>query len=297
MSKTPTVGAALGVGPNAARNGPLTSDGPSRFVGCTAGKPDEESPGSARTEALPLPRWRATCAYVGTELEGWQSQASKRTVQDFIERRLAQVLGRPVRIHGSGRTDSGVHARAQVFHFDAEWMHGADKLQRALATGLPAAIQVTALRRARPEFHARLSAKGKRYVYFIHQGRADPFADPFCWSLGRSLDLAAMRTTAARLIGRHDFRAFSAFGGEEREDTLKTLRRLEVLGRGPKLRVVAEADGFLYKMVRSLVGALVGVGLGKLTPDQVVELLDGRRRLHLISTAPAKGLFLWRVEY
>jgi len=242
-------------------------------------------------------RWRATCAYVGTDFEGWQAQASKRSVQDIIERQLAEIFGRLVRIHGSGRTDSGVHARAQVFHFDADWRHGADKLERALAAGLPAAIQVTALRRARPDFHARFSAKGKRYVYFLHQGRADPFADPLCWSLGRPLDVTAMRATAARLVGRHDFRAFCASGGEEREDTVKTLRRLDVLGRGQKLRVIAEADGFLYKMVRSLVGALVGVGLGKLTPEQVVELLDGRRRTHLVPTAPAKGLFLWRVEY
>jgi len=243
-------------------------------------------------------RWRGTCAYVGTTFEGWQAQASGRAVQDHIERCLAKIFGRPIRIHGSGRTDSGVHARGQVFHFDADWKHGPEKLLRAISTGIPTAIQVTALRRARPDFHARFSATGKRYVYFIHRGRADPFDDPFCWSLGdRPLDVEAMRATAKRLVGKHDFRAFSAFNRVERETTVRTLRRLDVLGRGRRLRVVAEADGFLYKMVRTLVGALVGVGLGKLAPEQVMALLDGQKREHLIETAPAKGLFLWRVEY
>jgi tRNA pseudouridine38-40 synthase len=253
---------------------------------------------AARVEKPAEMRWRAVCQYVGTQLEGWQAQPSKRAVQDFLEKRLAQIFGRQIRIHGSGRTDSGVHARGQVFHFDADWKHGPEKLERAIATGLPDAIQIRGLRRAQPDFHARFSATGKRYVYFLHRGRADPFDDPFCWSLGgRPLDVEAMRAAARLLVGRHDFRAFSAFNGEEREDTVKTLRRLDVLGRGQKLRIVAEADGFLYKMVRTLVGALVGVGLGKLKPEQVAALLDGRKRTHLVETAPAQGLFLWRVEY
>ena len=243
-------------------------------------------------------RWRATCAYVGTTLEGWQAQPSKRAVQDHIEKRLAEILGRPIRIHGSGRTDSGVHARAQVFHFDVDWKHGAEKLRRAIATGIPRTIQVTALRRAKANFHARFSVTGKRYVYFLHRGHADPFDDPFCWSLGdRPLDVEAMRATAKQLLGQHDFRGFTALNGDERENTVRTLRRLDVLGRGKRLRVVAEADGFLYKMVRTLVGGLVGVGLGKLKISQVTALLDGEKREHLIETAPAKGLFLWRVEY
>lgn len=243
-------------------------------------------------------RWRATCAYVGTDLDGWQSQPSRNAVQDQVERRLAELLGTPIRIHGSGRTDAGVHARGQVFHFDAAWKHGADKLERALATGLPRAIQVRGVRAAKPDFHARYSAKGKRYVYFLHRGRADPFEEPFCWSLGgRPLDVDAMRALAKQLCGRHDFRAFSAFGGEEREDTVRTVTRLEILGRGAKLRVVAEADGFLYKMVRSLVGALVGVGLGKRKPAEILALLEGHPRTNLVETAPAQGLFLWRVFY
>lgn len=245
-----------------------------------------------------LTRWRAVCAYVGTDLEGWQSQPSGNAVQDHVEKRLTDILGTPIRIHGSGRTDAGVHARGQVFHFDAAWKHGGEKLERALATGLPRAIQVSCLRAARSDFHARYSAKGKRYIYFLNRGRADPFDEPFCWSLGgRPLDVDAMRALAKQLCGKHDFRAFSAFGGEEREDTVREVRRLEIIGRGAKLRVVAEADGFLYKMVRSLVGALVTVGLGKRRPEEIVALLDGRARTNLVETAPAQGLFLSKVFY
>lgn len=242
-------------------------------------------------------RWKAVCAYVGTGINGWQSQKGGNSVQDFIERRLAIVLGTPTRIHGSGRTDAGVHARAQVFHFDAKWTHGAAILLRALRVGLPAGIQVTSVRRAPKDFHARFSAKGKTYVYYLDQGRADAFRDPFCWSVGRPLDVAAMRRAAAVLCGRHDFKAFSVFGGVERETTVRNLTRLEVLGRGKRLRVVAEADGFLYKMVRSLVGALVAVGLGKLTVDDMSRILASGARTHEVQTAPAKGLFLWKVKY
>lgn len=242
-------------------------------------------------------RWKAVCAYNGAGFHGWQSQKGGNSVQDFLERRLAEVLGAAVRVHGSGRTDAGVHARAQVFHFDAVWPHGAAILARALRTGLPAAIQVTSVARAPAGFHARFSAKGKTYVYFLDEGRADVFRDPFCWSVGRTLDREAMRRAAQALVGRHDFRALSAFGGKEKKDTVRRLDRLEVIGRGRRLRVVAEADGFLYKMVRSLVGVLVAAGLGKTSAEDVRRILASRTRSNEVQTAPARGLFLWRVRY
>jgi tRNA pseudouridine38-40 synthase len=255
------------------------------------------SAGMAGAESALAVRWKATCAYVGTQFSGWQSQADGNAVQDFIERRLAQIFGQPVRIHGSGRTDTGVHARAQVFHFDAAWRHGAAALLRALGVGLPAGLQVTALRQAPAGFHARFSATGKVYVYRLYLGRADPFDAPFCWSVRPPLDFAAMRAAAAVLRGRHDFRAFSASGGEEREDTVRDLRRLEVRGSGRRWRVVAEADGFLYRMVRSLVGALVAAGKGKVTPAELAQMVQDRQRPPAVVSAPAAGLFLWRVHY
>lgn len=237
-------------------------------------------------------------AYDGTGFSGWQSQPDANAVQDHIERRLAALLGGAVRIHGSGRTDAGVHARGQVFHFDGAWRHGADKLLAALRGGLPPAIQVWSAEEVTPEFHARFSARGKVYHYHLLPGGwANPFEHAYVWSLPRRLDIAAMQAAAAVLRGRHDFRAFSAFGGVERETTVRDLRRLDLIEDGPRLRVEAEADGFLYKMVRSLVGALVQAGAGKITPEKLAGLLAGAPRPVAVETAPAHGLFLMRVVY
>jgi tRNA pseudouridine38-40 synthase len=247
----------------------------------------------------PSSRWKCTVAYDGTAFTGWQSQTGGKSVQDVIERRLAEIFAREVRVHGSGRTDAGVHARGQVFHFDADWTHGAAKLLAAFRTGLPPTIQVSAARRMAADFHARFSATGKIYQYEIRHGGggADPFEFPFCWAMPHTLDIAAMRAAAERLVGRHDFTSFSALKGEERKDNVRTLRRLDVTARGPRVRVVAEADGFLYKMVRSLVGALVSVGQGKLTPDEIAAILRERRRTHRVKTAPPEGLCLMKVFY
>jgi tRNA pseudouridine38-40 synthase len=246
----------------------------------------------------PVQRWKCVCAYDGRDFNGWQSQPDGRAVQDVIEARLQWIFGRDVRIHGSGRTDAGVHALGQVFHFDAAWPHGARKLLGALGSGLPRTIQVKSARVAAAGFHARLSARGKTYCYQVYQGgAADPFAHPYCWSVPRRLDVPAMRAAARRLAGRHDFRAFSAFGGVEPESTVRHLRRLAITGRGPRLKITAEADGFLYKMVRRLVGALVAVGQGRMTPAQLGALLRAAQRTAAIPTAPAQGLFLVRVRY
>lgn len=242
-------------------------------------------------------RWKCTCAYDGGAFDGWQSQPGGQAIQDAIERRLAAMFGREVRIHGSGRTDAGVHALGQVFHFDATWSHGPEKLRAALQAGLPRTIQIKSVRKTPPEFHARFSATGKTYLYFLFLGEADPFQAPSCWSLPRELDWGAVEAAAGVLRGRHDFKAFSAEGGAPRETTVRDLRRLEIARRGRRVRFAFEADGFLYKMVRSLVGALVNVGLGKLTPAEVAALLESGRRTPQVQTAPPQGLFLHKVHY
>ena len=242
-------------------------------------------------------RWKCVCAYDGAGFGGWQSQPGAATVQDVIERRLAEIFGRALRIHGSGRTDAGVHACGQVFHFDAAWRHGPARLLAALRAGLPPAIQIRSLRAAPAGFHARFSAAGKTYTYDLHLGDPDPFTRPYVWAILRPLDLAAMKAAAAVLRGRHDFTAFSAMRGGGKEDAVRDLRRLDLARRGRRVRLTAEADGFLYKMVRSLAGVLVAVGEGRLTPAQVREILDSRRRTPLVQTAPPQGLFLRRVSY
>jgi tRNA pseudouridine38-40 synthase len=245
----------------------------------------------------PVQRWKCTCAYDGTTFAGWQSQTRGKAIQDVIEARLQQMLGEPVRIHGSGRTDAGVHAKGQVFHFDSTWRHGPEKLLAAFRTGLPPQIQVSEARVVAPHFHARFDATGKRYVYHVNLGDADPFTRPFCWPVFRELDVAAMQTAAAVLQGRHDFRALTALSGPEREDTVRDLGRLEVTRRGAELLITGEAEGFLYKMMRSLVGALVAVGEGKLSPPAVQQILESKTRTAAVKTAPPEGLFLMKVFY
>ncbi|MGF1450294.1 MAG: tRNA pseudouridine(38-40) synthase TruA [Opitutales bacterium] len=249
-------------------------------------------------------RFKAWCSYDGTDFEGWQSQRGGNTIQDHIEARLAEVFKKPVRIHGSGRTDSGVHASGQVFHFDApNWPHPVGKLERALRVGLPETIQIWKVRPAPAGFHGRYSAVRKRYVYRLYEGQAPPTQLRYCWSLGDrigKLDTDAMNAAAQRLLGAHDFSAFGASrrdGSNETENPVKDLQRLEVTRRGKGLTLTTEASGYLYKMVRSLAGALVEVGRGKLTADELAAILERKKRIQKIPTAPARGLCLARVWY
>gem|GEM_PF-100893 len=242
-------------------------------------------------------RWKCICAYDGTSFEGWQSQVGGRAIQDVIEAALAPLVGGPTRIHASGRTDAGVHAHGQVFHFDAAWKHGADKLRAALRSKLPPSIQIKSIRAVAPDFHARFSATGKIYHYHLFLGEPDPFTRPYVWSIERSLDLEAMKAAAALLQGKQDFRAFSALNGPPKEDTVRDLRRFDLTTHGQGVQIHAEGDGFMYKMVRSLVGALVAVGDRKLSLEQLADLLRSGKRIPLISTAPPQGLFLVEVLY
>ncbi len=242
-------------------------------------------------------RWKCVCAYDGGPFAGWQSQAGGNAIQDIIEARLALVFKRQIRIHGSGRTDAGVHAQGQVFHFDADWDHGPAKLMIALRVGLPDAIQIKSVCRVAANFHARFGATGKRYEYRIHVGDSNPFVRPYCWTVYRELNVELMERAARELCGAHDFRAFTVLNGPPREDTTRDLRRLSITRRGRLIRIVAEADGFLYKMVRSLVGVLVAAGENRLAVARIRELLSDRKRTADVQTAPAQGLFLMKVFY
>lgn len=242
-------------------------------------------------------RWKCTCAFDGTFFKGWQSQAGGGTVQDVVEGALERLFRQKIRIHGSSRTDSGVHARGMIFHFDADWKYPPARLEAAFRTVLPRTVQVSRIRKVPADFHARHSALGKRYHYYIYQGWADPFTHPYCWSIPRSLSIEAMSEAAAILRGKQDFMAFSAQGGYEKETTVRDLRVLTVRRTGRRVIIAAEADGFLYKMVRSLVGGLVNVGTGRLTPDQVRQILESKKRTMLVETAPPQGLFLEKVFY
>jgi tRNA pseudouridine38-40 synthase len=244
-------------------------------------------------------RWKCICAYDGTDFDGWQRQPGGRAVQNYLEAALTQLFDRAVQIQGSGRTDAGVHARGQCFHFDADWVHASEKLNRALHSILPTSIRINSVRRVSDDFHARFSVTGKRYLYRYYLGRADPVDDRFVWACrDLPLDLSAMQAAADVLIGTHDFSAYSATHGKDSDpNPVKAITRLALKQQGKHLRLYAEGSGFLYRMMRSLAGALHAVGRGRLTPDDIAEILESKKRTHRIVTAPAKGLFLDKVFY
>lgn len=246
-------------------------------------------------------RWVCTCAYDGTDFFGWQSQKSGNTIQDILEERLFKIFKEKIRIHGSARTDSGVHAKAQVFHFDAHWEHGECALFKALSQKNPSSIQVISLMRAPEGFHARYSAKGKRYVYTVLLGVASPFQARFVWALHNRyhLDIDAMQKAASSILGKHDFSAFGAIRPDknQKENPIKNLTRLDVIFQDGKLEFVTEASGYLYKMVRSLVGGLIDVGANRLKVTDFKSILDSKMRTFKIITAPPQGLCLEKVFY
>ncbi len=248
----------------------------------------------------PSSRFKCVCAYDGTDFCGWQSQPCGMSIQDFIEKRLSNIFKKKIRIHGSGRTDAGVHADAQVFHFDAQWRHSEEALLSALKSGYPDSLQIISLKRVSEKFHARYSAKGKRYVYSITEGRAAPKTTRYSWSLGnRVLNVEAVNAAAKILLGTHDFTSFSASRGADAKDNpVKTLFQLEAKRRGKLVVFTTRGSGYMYKMVRLIVGALVEVGLGKLSPDDISRILESKKRgSNKFQAAPAKGLTLNRVYY
>jgi len=238
------------------------------------------------------------CAYDGTEFRGWQSQVCGLALQDFIERRLKVILGKDTRTHASGRTDAGVHAAAQVFHFDANWPHGEEQMLRALRCGFPDTLQILSVKCAPQTFHARYGVKKKTYEYRIYEGFAPPTLTRFRWSmLHRKLDVPAMNEAAKILLGEHDFTSFSANHGKSDEDTVKTLYTLKVSRKGKEIKLSTTGSGYLYKMVRMITGALVDIGLGKMTDKDLKKILDAKKRGANFQAAPAKGLFLKKVYY
>ncbi|MCX7885748.1 MAG: tRNA pseudouridine(38-40) synthase TruA [Verrucomicrobiae bacterium] len=240
-------------------------------------------------------RFKLTIAYDGTAYGGWQRQPNAVTVQELLEKAIEKVTGTTVIIHGSGRTDAGVHARAQVASCSIATHLAPATLLRALNANLPDDIRVLRVEQAEPGFHARFSAKWKEYRYQIDCGAvADPFLRRYAWHHPGKLDIAAMRRAARLLIGRHDF---SALAAKSERSPVRTVMRLAITRRGNLLTIGIVADGFLYKMARSIVGVMVKIGEGKLTAEQLRDILVSRKRTALVETAPAHGLFLWRVGY
>lgn len=246
-------------------------------------------------------KFKLIIAYDGTRYQGWQIQKTGIGIQQKLEEALRCLFPSVQRVHSASRTDTGVHALGMVAHVEiprAEFRMPVAKLPLAINAHLPEDIRVMSAKRCKPEFHARFHATGKQYRYFVWNHPAmNPLIRHLAWHVPRPLNLQAMREAARMFIGRHDFRSLAANRNYKIENTIRTIRRLQICRNGPQLTFIIEGDGFLYKMCRGLVGTLVQVGLGKIAPADVQKILDGRDRRLAGMTAPANGLVLWKVFY
>ena len=250
---------------------------------------------------------KLTLAYDGTAYAGWQVQPGCPTVQGTLEAAIEKVTGQSVRVLASGRADAGVHALRQVVGLQTDSGLPAEVLRRALNAQLPEEIAVLEVAEATAGFHPIRDAVRKRYRYVIHDAPVrDVFRRNYCWRYNRGrLDAEAMDRAAGALLGTHDFRSFQS-SGAERESSLRTVFEIGVRrGKGEKGRgegadwitLEIEADGFLYNMVRAIVGTLVEVGRGAQGEDWPAKVLAAADRAAAGPTAPPEGLFLVRVDY
>jgi tRNA pseudouridine38-40 synthase len=247
---------------------------------------------------------KAIVRYDGTNFDGWQVQPGRRTVQGVIEEALSRMASQPVRIHGAGRTDAGVHALGQVF--SCRWPGEADpeRLRRALSGMLGPEVRVERVEVVGPDFHARKSAVGKRYAYAFSLGReADPFSARYAWCVPWAVDLERLAELARRVEGEHDFAGFCGSGSAVKTTVRRVhSARLERGGfAGPRdaeglWRLEFHGNGFLYKMVRNVTGTLMDIARGRVPESRLEEILGSPGPYHG-HTAPGHGLALVEVEY
>ena len=255
--------------------------------------------------------FKLTIAYDGTRYAGWQAQRyssqqsaasnkpeRKPTIQGTLEQTLKRILQESVKVIGSGRTDAGVHAIAQVAHVRTRSRLSCNRLLRSVNQLLPSDIALTQIEQAHSAFHARFHATRKRYRYCIFTGSVvPPFIRPYVLHFPDRLNAALMRREAAYLKNRHDFRAFAQAKSVRQRSTIRTITDVQFKRQGPQLQIEVEGNGFLHTMVRSIVGTLMDVGRGHLPPGTIRRMVQSKNRDMAGSTAPARGLTLLRVHY
>jgi tRNA pseudouridine38-40 synthase len=243
-------------------------------------------------------RFKLTIEYDGSNFVGWQRQDNGASVQGALEEAIFKLAGEISVVTGAGRTDAGVHAMAQVAHFDLAKDFAADKIRDGLNHYLrPSAVSVLLAEVAAPDFHARFSATGRHYFYRLLCRRAPPVLDhKRVWHVMRKLDAEAMHAGAQHLIGQHDFTTFRSSECQAKSP-LKTLDRLDVRRAGDEIHIEAEARSFLHNQVRSMVGSLKLVGEGKWKPSDMARALESKNRAECGPVAPPEGLYLVGVDY
>jgi tRNA pseudouridine38-40 synthase len=244
-------------------------------------------------------RLKLIVAYDGAGFSGWQSQARGNTIQDRIEAAFLLVIGQQIRVHGAGRTDAGVHALAQCAHLDLPPTRLAPAiLASALNASLPPQIRIMRCEFVPQTFHARFSARGKIYRYRLATTAVlSPFELGRAWHVSGALDDKSLRACAGQFVGTHNFAGFAANRGHRVESTIRTIRRVRVRRTSSSTTIEFDGDGFLYKMVRLMVGAIVRCALGKTSVEEIAASLVAGTRLEPRLVAPATGLTLMRVRY
>ncbi len=244
-------------------------------------------------------RLKLIVAYDGTPFGGWQSQKHHNTIQDAIERAFREIGGKHVRVHGSGRTDAGVHGLGQCAHVDVPNRRlTAERWINALNAVLPLEIRILRCRYVSSDFHARFSAKRKTYRYRIWAG---PVLPPLelnrAWHIRTPLDVDLLKAAGRKFVGQHDFAAFAANRDKKEKNAVRMISSLEVRQRGPILAIEVTGDGFLYKMVRLMVGAMAQVALGRIKLEEIASRLQSGELTTARHLAPAQGLYLVKVWY
>jgi tRNA pseudouridine38-40 synthase len=240
---------------------------------------------------------RLILAYDGSKYHGFQRQNNGITIQEVLEECIGKITGERINIIGSGRTDAGVHAKGQVVNFVTESRIPIKRFPYAINSVLPKDIAVMEAGEEALEFHARFDAKGKTYQYILHNDLLpDVFMRKYAWHVREKLEFAKLQDGAKYFIGKHDFAAFCAAGSSVKT-TVRTIRELTVNPCGDKIVITVTADGFLYNMVRIIVGTLVEVGKGKIPVEELETILAQRNRKLAGPTAPPHGLYLMRVYY
>ena len=242
-------------------------------------------------------RVKLLVSYDGTEYSGWQVQPNAISIQENVEKAVLLATGEKVRVTGSGRTDAGVHAQGQIAHFDTNSSIPADKFFKALNVHLPRDIRVIKSESAPSDFHACNNAKKKTYEYSFYISSVEqPLKERYAVKLDKLPDIDKMKECAKSFIGEHDFKGFCA-SGSSAKTTVRTIYNLDVTSDGQTLTFSVTGNGFLYNMVRILVGTLIDVGNGKTEIEQVKEMIKTGERKLGGKTLPAKGLCLKNVEY
>ena len=246
---------------------------------------------------LPMKRFRCTVAYVGAAYNGWQSQANGNGVQDIIEEAIFRVAKERISVKASGRTDAGVSARGQVFHFDTEKELTARKWMGAINCFLPKDIRIMSVEETDRLFHARYCVKMKQYDYCINIGPYDVFTRDTAYQCPVQLDIGKMEEASRYLIGTHDFTSLNSSPLSEYPDQVRTVKDIVFHREGNILRISYYGKGFLRYMVRMMIAQLIEAGKGRIQPSDIPEILEQKSRTSFRKNAPANGLTLVKVDY